>query len=49
MAGALLKAAQELLAKGIHPAAISEGFNIALTKAKTVIDGMGVPVDLNDR
>lgn len=49
MAGALLKAAQDLLQKGIHAAAISEGFNVALTKAKEVIDGMGVPVDLNDR
>lgn len=49
MAGALLKAAQDLLAKGIHAAAISEGFNVALNKAKEIIDGMGVPVDLNDR
>ena len=49
MAGALLKAAQELLDKGIHAAAISEGFNTALEKAKEIIDGMGVPVDLNDR
>ena len=49
MAGALLKACQELLNKGIHPAAISDGFNVALTKAKEVIEGMGTPVDLNDR
>ena len=49
MAGALLKAAQELLQKGIHAATISEGFSVALDKAKEVIDGMGVPVDLNDR
>ena len=49
MAGALLKAAQDLLSKGIHAAAVSEGFNVALTKAKEIIDGMGVPVDLNDR
>ena len=26
IAGALLKAAQELLSKGIHPTAISDGF-----------------------
>jgi T-complex protein 1 subunit delta len=26
MAGALLKASQELLSKGIHPSAISDGF-----------------------
>jgi T-complex protein 1 subunit delta len=49
MAGALLKAAQELLAKGIHPAAISEGFNVALAKAKEIIDGMGIAVDLDDK
>jgi len=49
MAGALLKAAQELLQKGIHAATISEGFSVALEKAKEVIDGMGIPVDLNDR
>jgi T-complex protein 1 subunit delta len=49
IAGALLKACQELLNKGIHPAAISDGFNVALTKAKEVIEGMGSPVDLDDR
>jgi len=49
IAGALLKAVQELLNKGIHPAAISDGFNVALEKAKEVIEGMGTPVDLNDR
>lgn len=49
IAGALLKACQELLNKGIHPAAISDGFNIALNKAKEVIESMGQTVDLNDR
>ena len=49
MAGALLKASQELLNKGIHPAAISDGFSVALEKAKEIIEGMGTPVDLNDR
>jgi len=44
-----MKASQELLNKGIHPAAISDGFNVALKKAKEVIEGMGQPVDLNDR
>lgn len=49
IAGALLKATQELLSKGIHPAAISEGFSVALNKAVEIIEGMGTPVDLNDR
>ena len=49
MAGALLKATQELLNKGIHPAAISDGFNVALLKAREIIDGMGTPVSLDDR
>jgi T-complex protein 1 subunit delta len=38
-----------LLNKGIHASAVSDGFNVALTKAKEIIHGMGVPVDLNDR
>merc|ERR1712166_133550 len=49
IAGALLKACQELLNRGIHPTAISDGFSIALEKAKEIIEGMGTPVDLNNR
>jgi len=49
MAGALLRASQELLNKGIHPAAISDGFDVAHKKACEIIDEMGTPVDLNDR
>lgn len=49
MAGALLKASQDLLNKGIHAAAISDGFGVALEKAKEIIDGMSQPVDLNNR
>lgn len=49
IAGALLKATQDLLNKGIHPAAISDGFAVALNKAIEIIEGMGVAVDLNDR
>jgi len=49
IAGALLKATQELLNKGIHPAAISDGFDVALKKATEIINGMGQPVDLADR
>jgi T-complex protein 1 subunit delta len=49
IAGALLRACQDLIEKGIHPAAISEGFSVALNKAVEVIEGMGQPVDLNNR
>jgi len=49
IAGALLKACQELLGKGIHPAAISDGFQVALNKCLEVMDDMAQPVDLNDR
>ena len=49
MAGALLKACTELMAKGIHPTAISDGFQVAHSKANEVIDEMAKPVDLNDR
>lgn len=49
MAGALLKACTDLLAKGIHPTSISDGFQVAHAKAMTVIDTMAKPVDLDDR
>jgi len=49
MAGALLRATTELMAKGIHPTAISDGFQVAHRKAMEVIDSMAKPVDLNDR
>lgn len=49
IAGALLKAAQELLNKGIHAAAVSDGFDVALKKACEIIEGMGTPVDLKER
>jgi len=49
MAGALLRACQDLMAKGIHPAAISDGFQVAHKKAVEVIDSMSTPIDLNDK
>lgn len=49
MAGALLKAVTELMAKGIHPTAISDGFQVAHKKAMEVIDEVSKPVDLEDR
>jgi len=49
MAGALLKATTELMAKGLHPTAISDGFQAAHKKAMEVIDDMSKPVYLDDR
>lgn len=40
MAGALLRATQDLMAKGLHPTAISDGFQEAHKKAMEVIDDM---------
>jgi chaperonin GroEL (HSP60 family) len=37
------------LEKSIHPASISDGFQVALNKAVEVIEGMGQTVDLNNR
>lgn len=49
IAGALLKACQNLLAKGIHAAAISEGLSTALKKSLEIIEEMSQPIDLEDR
>jgi chaperonin GroEL (HSP60 family) len=40
--GALLKKAQELLAKGVHPTVVSDAFNKAVTKANEVGGGVCV-------
>lgn len=49
IAGALLRAAQDLLGKGLHATQISDGFQVALKKALEVIDDMSIPIDLEDR
>lgn len=49
MAGALLKACEDLLGKGIHPAHISDGLSLALNKALEIIGDIEHPVDLNNR
>ena len=49
MAGSHLKATTELMAKGLHPTAISDGFQVAHAKAMEVVDEMSKPVDLSDR
>ncbi|EEB15125.1 Hsp60 protein, putative [Pediculus humanus corporis] len=49
IAGALLEASEKLLAKGIHPTAISDSFQRAASKAVEILSNMSVPVDLNDK
>ncbi|KIY99168.1 T-complex protein 1 subunit delta [Monoraphidium neglectum] len=47
--GALLKKAQELLAKGVHPTVISDAFSKAVAKANEVLESVATPVDLGDK
>jgi len=49
LAGAFLTAAQQLLAKGIHPSLISDGFQIAVTKALQILNEISIPISLTDR
>lgn len=49
IAGALLNACTDLLAKGIHPMAVAESFLAAADKAEEVLEGMSTPVDLANR
>merc|ERR1719382_2363217 len=48
-AGALLQAAERLLAKGIHPQTITEAFLMAADKAEEILTSMSMPVDLTNR
>lgn len=47
--GALLSAALDLLASGIHPSSISDAFQVALEKSLDIVKVMAVPVNLDDR
>jgi T-complex protein 1 subunit delta len=49
IAGALLQACSELLAKGIHPTMIAEAFKMCAKKADTILTSIARPVDLRDR
>ena len=50
LAGALLKAAESLLEKGIHPNLVSEGFQKALDFALDHIKSeLSLPVDIANR
>ncbi|KAF4521211.1 hypothetical protein B566_EDAN010750 [Ephemera danica] len=49
IAGSLLEASEKLLARGIHPSAISDAFQRAATKSVDILTQMSKPVELNDR
>lgn len=49
LAGSLLSAAEKLLAQGIHPTTVAQSFQNAASKAVEFLEGMSMPVDLNDR
>jgi len=49
IAGALLKAAEKLLSKGIHPQTITEAFLQAASKAEEILEEVSVKVDLSNR
>lgn len=49
IAGALLQAAEGLLSKGIHPAAIADSFQAAAKKSCEILESIATPVTLEDR
>ncbi|CAH1755968.1 12504_t:CDS:10 [Entrophospora sp. SA101] len=49
IAGALLGAAEKMLAKGIHPTTIAEAFQRAATKSSEFLTEMSTHIDLSDR
>jgi T-complex protein 1 subunit delta len=49
LAGSLLDTSASLLARGIHPTAISEAFQRAATKSTEILESLVTPLDLNDR
>eukprot|EP00456_Euglypha_rotunda_P042050 TRINITY_DN3273_c0_g1_i15.p1 TRINITY_DN3273_c0_g1~~TRINITY_DN3273_c0_g1_i15.p1 ORF type:complete len:488 (+),score=88.00 TRINITY_DN3273_c0_g1_i15:93-1556(+) len=49
IAGALLRAANQLLSKGIHPSAISDAYLVAAEEAQKVLQSLAIPADLTDK
>ena len=49
MAGSLLNACHQLLARGIHPNQVSEAFQLSCNKATEIMTEIATPVDFNDR
>ena len=48
LAGELLKAAESLLEKNIHPTVMINGFKKATKKAEEVLEKIAIPIDVND-
>jgi thermosome len=48
LAGELLKQAEVLLDKNVHPAVINNGFKKAAAKAEEILRRISIPVDIND-
>lgn len=49
MAGSMLNQCLLLLDKGVHPSVISEGYQLAIDKAKEVLQTIAKPVALTDK
>ena len=49
LCGALLKATETLLSRGLHPSSISESFQRAAKMSEDVLKTMSVPIDINNR
>jgi len=49
LVGALMEQAESLLAQGIHPTVIAEGYRMGMDKALGILDGLALKVDPLDR
>lgn len=49
MAGSMLNQCMVLLDKGVHPTVISEGYQIAVEKAKEILATISIPIQLSDK
>lgn len=48
LAGELLKSAEGLIAQGVHPTVIAEGYQMAAEKALSILDGIAITVKPTD-
>jgi len=50
LAGSLLEAAEKLMAKGLHPSAIADGFRAAARKATEILrNELAIPLNIDDK